>query len=120
MAQPANIASQTNGLTIGLEDLAAALGLTPAALKRRHRALHEKGLPLPMTYGTGGCNWRWPGEATRLFLRTGGPAGGPAPQTRAGASSGGNPANDNGAAELAEAYVAEANAALHSIYRISS
>lgn len=57
-------------LTMTLEEVAAALGLRPAALKRRHRELHARfGLPLPLA-ASGGI-WRWPAVATRNWLETG-------------------------------------------------
>lgn len=100
--------------TIGLEDLAEALGLTAEGLKRRHRALHrDRGLPLPLSYGVGGKNWRWPGAATRAWL-----SHGPQVSGRAGPAAA-SFANDNQAEDGAE-YIAASRRAIRDFYGIDS
>jgi len=109
-------------LTISLGELAQALGMSPQQLKRRHRALHRSGLPLPLTHGSGG-SWVWPGLATRIWLAGGvAPAGAPSgalpaaaapasPPPGAGAAAISSSANDNPEAA--------ARRALRSLYGVS-
>lgn len=56
-------------LTVPLEEVAAALGLSPERLRRLARSLHEKhGFPLPLPT----AGWRWSRPVLQAWLEAGG------------------------------------------------